>query len=392
VSHQVSSKGFRVGKSYIWNDTRVTSENSGKILNKHSVDISGLENSINQILRRDNLWLVKLTGRSDPSSKNLNLKILYYPVLKPTRRNTSIPTYLTIKPLVNLSYSYDNQFKKLTSNYWTVKDTEFADRFIKIKKKVNFNKWFTKNIFKGSQGKLNLKAVIKHVTLNNLRSNLKISKKMRALAVKQHNRRRMAFARRSRSLVTRKFRSYDRILKYRLARDVEKRTGLTTNVKLYNIFRYIEKKNPSFSQENHQNHLWHKYHFNKWKIPSYFDVVNSLLLLCYIPGLEHFVARTIQYALLKMHKKRIRPKPFFYFIDSVLKNLPQMKLYFESVRVIITGKLRGGTSRTKSFSTGFGAIPNQSLNKDVRHEYGDIRSKYGSFGLKIFTLRKSQIW
>jgi len=55
VSHQVSSKGFRVGKSYIWNDTRVTSENSGKILNKHSVDISGLENPINQIMRRDNL-------------------------------------------------------------------------------------------------------------------------------------------------------------------------------------------------------------------------------------------------------------------------------------------------------------------------------------------------
>jgi len=199
--------------------------------------------------------LVKLAGKSDPSSKNLNLKILYYPVLKPTRRNISIPTYLTIKPLVNLSYNYDSQFKKLTSNYWTVKDTEFADRFIKIKKKVNFNKWFTKNIFKGSQGKLNMKAVIKHATLNSLRSNLKTSKKMRAIAIKQHNRRRMAFTRRSRRLVTRKFRSYDRILKYRLARDVEKRTGLTTNIKLYNIFRYIEKKNPSFRQENHQNHL-----------------------------------------------------------------------------------------------------------------------------------------
>jgi len=154
-----------------------------------------------------------------------------------------------------LSYNYDSQFKKLTSNYWTVKDTEFADRFIKIKKKVNFNKWFTKNIFKGSQGKLNMKAAIKHATLNNLRSNLKTSKKMRAIAIKQHNRRRMAFTRRSRRLVTRKFRSYDRILKYRLARDVEKRTGLTTNIKLYNIFRYIEKKNPSFRQENHQNHL-----------------------------------------------------------------------------------------------------------------------------------------
>jgi hypothetical protein len=93
----------------------------------------------------------------------------------------------------------------------------------------------------------------------------------------------------------------------------------------------------------------------------------------------------IQYGLLKMHKKKIRPKVFFYFLDSVLKNMPQIRNRFAAFRLIITGKLRGGTSRTKSFSAGFGTIPNQSLNKDIRYEYGDVRSKYGSFGVKIFT-------
>jgi ribosomal protein S3 len=98
----------------------------------------------------------------------------------------------------------------------------------------------------------------------------------------------------------------------------------------------------------------------------------------------------IQYGLIKLHKKKIRPKNFFYFIDSVLKNLHVVRNRFEAFRVIITGKLRGGTSRTKSFSTGFGVIPNQTLEKNIRYEYGDIRSKYGSFGVKVITLRKTR--
>jgi ribosomal protein S3 len=93
----------------------------------------------------------------------------------------------------------------------------------------------------------------------------------------------------------------------------------------------------------------------------------------------------IQYGLTKMHRRKIRPKTFFYFIDSIVKNMPQIKANFNTFRVIITGKLRGGTARTKTFSTGFGVIPRQTLDKNIRYEFGDIRSKYGSFGVKLLT-------
>jgi hypothetical protein len=114
-------------------------------------------------------------------------------------------------------------------------------------------------------------------------------------------------------------------------------------------------------------------------------MVNSLYLLCYIPFSEPLVMRMIQRGLAKMHRRKIRPKNFFYFINAIVKNMPEIKAHFNAFRVVITGKLRGGTSRTKAFSTGFGVMPRQTLDKNIRYEFGDIRSKYGSFGVKLLT-------
>jgi ribosomal protein S3 len=58
---------------------------------------------------------------------------------------------------------------------------------------------------------------------------------------------------------------------------------------------------------------------------------------------------------------------------------------FNAFRLVITGKLRGGTSRTQGFSTGFGIMPQQTLDKNISYVYGDVRSKYGTFGIKLFT-------
>lgn len=93
--------------------------------------------------------------------------------------------------------------------------------------------------------------------------------------------------------------------------------------------------------------------------------------------------RMIQYGLINMHRRKIRPKNFFYFLDAVVKNMKSIKKNFNAFRLVITGKLRGGTSRTKSFSTGFGVMPRQTLDKNIRYEFGDIRSTYGSFGIKL---------
>lgn len=97
----------------------------------------------------------------------------------------------------------------------------------------------------------------------------------------------------------------------------------------------------------------------------------------------------IQHGLINLHRRKIRPKNMFYFLNSVVKNMKVIQKNFNAFRLVITGKLRGGTSRTKIFSTGFGVIPQQTLDKDIGYISGDVRSKYGSFGVKLFTHRKS---
>jgi len=87
-----------------------------------------------------------------------------------------------------------------------------------------------------------------------------------------------------------------------------------------------------------------------------------------------------------MHKRRrLKPKPFFYFLASVLKSMRALRLKFKAFRIIITGKLQGGTSRTKSFNIGFGTIPAQSIDKNIRYSFKNLHSKYGSFGIKLLT-------
>lgn len=101
-----------------------------------------------------------------------------------------------------------------------------------------------------------------------------------------------------------------------------------------------------------------------------------------------FVITMVQYALIKMHRRKIKPKRFFYFIDSVVKNMPSINAYFQACRIIITGKLKGGTARTGVFSAGYGIIPRQSLALDISMAVGDIRSKYGAFGVRVLTFKK----
>jgi hypothetical protein len=120
-------------------------------------------------------------------------------------------------------------------------------------------------------------------------------------------------------------------------------------------------------------------------VPSYFDIINVFYLLARFPGLENLLMQLIQRGLVKMHRRRIKPKRFFLFLDKIIKNFPVIRDFFHGFRIIITGKLAGGTARTKAFSIGFGIFPRQSLSQNIKFLVGHIQSKYGSFGVKILT-------
>jgi len=166
---------------------------------------------------------------------------------------------------------------------------------------------------------------------------------------------------------------------------LKKRTGRKICIKYLNVFKYLSLKR-EVVESNYKSHLINTdYSYNKKAFQSYYDVVNAFYILSHVNGSEHLIISIIQRSLLKMHRKKVKPKRFFYLLDKIVKTMPDVKDRFHACKLIITGKLRGGTARTKSFGVGFGAIPRQSLSENVTIKFGDVRSKYGSFGVKILT-------
>lgn len=163
------------------------------------------------------------------------------------------------------------------------------------------------------------------------------------------------------------------------------RLGKRINFRLVNVFSYLTSKITSITRKNYQNHFWLKYHKQKKYFPAYYDLVNSFYILSHFPYSEKIVISIIQLSLSRMHRKRIKPKRLFTLIDQIINNLPLIRDKLHACRVIITGKLKGGTARTSSLNVGFGNLPRQSLTEDIKYEYGDITSKYGSFGVRILT-------
>jgi ribosomal protein S3 len=81
--------------------------------------------------------------------------------------------------------------------------------------------------------------------------------------------------------------------------------------------------------------------------------------------------------LIRLEKLR----RFFYFVDAILKKMPNIKKAFQCFRIIINGKLAGGTKRTKSMSIGFGRYPMQTLGVNVTNNYMNFTHRFGEFGI-----------
>jgi len=92
--------------------------------------------------------------------------------------------------------------------------------------------------------------------------------------------------------------------------------------------------------------------------------------------------------ILRIMMPRIRKiKRFMYFIDSVIKNMIQVRHNFSCCRITLSGKIRGGTQRTKTLSVGFGLLPYQSINLEGKIAFVRYRHKFGEFGLGLLINR-----
>lgn len=375
MAHQVNAAGFRLGKTFLWNNTEIINPtNKSTQLIKNANTSQGLDNTLNYILQRQNMFVVK-SSLSKNSVDSVNLNVLYYPLTSPMLRNRTFPLYAAPRSLLSKSHKYNSQFKTLVSKVWSFKTREFNNRFVRAKIKKNLNSMITKALFIGTKSFYGSKKRFGLISWFKTKTFLK------------HNN---LNYRNNKNKLNRWHLSKKLINTYKLSKQLSKRTGMRVQVKLQNAFAYVLKKSKKLSFKKHQRHLWNKrYHFNKKRFMSYYDIVNSFYLLSNINGAEQLVLKMIQYGLTNMHRRKIRPKNMFYFLNSIVKNMKAIQKNFNAFRLIITGKLRGGTSRTQAFSTGFGVFPKQTLDKNISYVFGDVRSKYGAFGVKIFTWRKS---
>ena len=370
MAHLTSPNSFRSGKTFPWTGSNVVSSaNSLKILNQEVHLTKSLEVLSKNVLRSHNLLLVSFTTSKSSKFGLYKSRVLYYPLMSPITRKRSFPTYLLQRSLLGSSFSHKSLgFNTLLTKLWALKRIEFGNRFNVSKPYVNLNRWLSQAMFRGS----------KIFRSRRVGLNLRFKKKFSG--------------------------QYARVQKYNLKwrqskgsefngatleRCLKLRTGFRTTVKAHNVFTYLSLKDKNFNFKNHQEHVWNRSYkkFHR-EFTSYFDIVNSLYLVSKFSGLEKLLMQLIQHGLLKMHRRRIKPKRFFVFLDRVIKNLPNIQDSFHAFRIIITGKLGGGTARTKAFAVGYGNFPRQTLSQNIKFEFGDVRSKYGAFGVKILTWRK----
>ena len=85
---------------------------------------------------------------------------------------------------------------------------------------------------------------------------------------------------------------------------------------------------------------------------------------------------------------RIRKiKRFLYFLDAVVQNMEQVQANFSCLRITLTGKIQGGTKRTKTYTVGFGYLPYQSLRVEGSVAFVSYPHKFGEFGVKFIMCR-----
>lgn len=386
MSHAVSPTGFRSGKFYPWSHNTVSSLNNKQTALDKNVNLAlGVEATTNSLLRRNNYWTVKSTTKHDAVTGVTKLNVLYYPLVSPILRKRVFPTYCSPRNLLNQPSSYTESFKKVMAKVWSSKNRAFDNRFIRAKPRPNLNRIVMKAMFRGTK----LFRGFKKLILVNKHKKFKLKTRVKKVSKYLKNKFTHYDTKKNRWIRWRL--SKQRLNARLLSKQLSKRVGSRVQIKFMNAFTYLLKKTKVLHYGTAQQRIWNKrYHYNKKRFTSYYDIVNSLFLLCHIPYSEGLVIKMIQYGLTKMHRRKIRPKNFFYFINSVISNMPEIKKKFNALRLVITGKLRGGTSRTKSFNTGFGVIPVQTIEKNIRYEFGNVRSKYGSFGVKLFTWRKSE--
>lgn len=181
------------------------------------------------------------------------------------------------------------------------------------------------------------------------------------------------------------------VSKYELSHKISSSVGRPVKVQMINIFRYLTTKGKT-TYHDHQNHLWTGW-FRKLrkKYPMYFDLMTALFLVCVFKRqayvmVEHFLDLIGKYA---KNVKKIRP--FFNFLGKIIRDYVLIRRQFRLFKLILRGKVAGGTKRTKFYKIGYGELPIQTISKNATMNFGRFPHVFGEFGIKLYLIRREAL-
>ena len=351
MTHQVSPITLRKGKTFLWN---------GNIKENSSV-LANVNNLLKRVLKQNRIFIVKSTLKTLFKNYKSILYVLYMPRIK-----TKPPSDSRGRFAKHILYK---KFNWKSKNLISIGKVYVDQRRLKIHKaaqlkKSKINRWLTYRMLRGSM-------VIKNT--NNY-----------FLKQKPYNK----YLYWTRSLRCHRFGykwwfkkiRYNKIINTQeTINKVSLIVNKNVNIKLYNIFMFLIQKK-KITYKTHQEHLWNK-NFRKFRFyyDNYYDIVNSFFILTYIKNSEVLILNILRLVMPRIRKIR----KFMYFLDAIIKNMPQIRNKMFCLRINISGKIRGGTERTKNLAIGFGFLPFQSLNIEAINGFISYPHKFGEFGIRL---------
>jgi hypothetical protein len=164
----------------------------------------------------------------------------------------------------------------------------------------------------------------------------------------------------------------------------------SVKISAVNVFKYMLIKGMLKTNE-YTNHLFQlssqKTRRDRYSYNSYYDIINVFFLQTKFMNIEWLILRVLKYALFKLHKRNIKLRYFFRFIHNVIGLTGQLDRTLKVFRLVVHGKIKGGTHRTKTETAGYGRPSRNSIGINLRYCYDNIYSKYGEYGMHLLTSR-----
>jgi hypothetical protein len=182
-----------------------------------------------------------------------------------------------------------------------------------------------------------------------------------------------------------------KVNKHKLSEILSSSIGRPIQIVPENILNYVAKKGKS-SYYEHQQYVWtpSTKRFRR-RYPQYMDIMNAFFLFAVFRGYNNILAQYLLRMITRPLRRIYKIRRFFKFIDAIILDYTLIKRQFRTFKIILAGKLTGGTKRTKLFSIGYGQVVWQTLANNVTMNFMSYDHKFGEFGVKLFVTRRSEI-